>query len=223
MLSEEISQKTRPVFLTKCKEYFTISLIFRKYEKGYPLLKEFYTKYFLLDLSEYFPSSASVHINEILFFLFLGFGIAALIAGWQKRTVYRGIRALLRHHAVGEENAMTATQLGIAKEKEILRALGDGGILRKTVAVRGEVRPTYDEYLAEEQRRRKNKEKKEAEDLSEKAFYLPEGQLVRAKRIYEKGAPSTLATLLFLPLMLLLYVGVALLMPSLLRLLASLF
>lgn len=188
-------------------------------------MKEFFTKYFLLDLSDYLPVGASVYINEILFFLFLGLGIAALVAGWQRGILYRGMRAFLRRDAIGEEKAKTPAELGIAEKKDLLRALGEGGILRKTVALKGEVKPTYEEYVAAERERKKNKtkEKKSPEDLSEKEFYLPESEVARAKRIYEKGAPSRLATALFLPIMLVLYVGIALLMPPILNLIASWF
>lgn len=188
-------------------------------------MKEIIDKYFFLDVADYLPIGMSLYLNEILFFLFLGIGLAALIAGWQRGVLYRGMRVFLRKKAVGEENAKTPAELGITEKKDLMRALGEGGILRKTVAVRGEVRPTYEEYLAAEREKKQNKNKKEKElkeDLSGKAFYLPEAEVDRASRIYERGAPSKLATALFLPAILALYVGIAMLMPSVLSLFASL-
>lgn len=190
-------------------------------------LKEFYTKYFLLDLADYLPVGMSIRLNEILFFLFFGIGVAALIAGWQRGILYRGMRTFLRHDAIGEEKAKTPSELGLTgkNQKSLLRALRSDGMLRKTIAVRGEAKPTYEEYLASmrEKKRTKTKEKHVPEDLSDKAFYLPESEVARAKRIYERGAPSPIVTALFLPMALVVWLGLAFLMPSLLNLISSLF
>lgn len=181
----------------------------------------------MLDIADYLSVGVSIRLNAILFFLSLGIGIAALIAGRQRGILYRGMRVFLRRDAIGEENAKTPAELGLSdkKHRDVLRALRTDGILRKTIAVRGERKPTYEEYLAEmrEKKQKKDKEKTPAEDLSEKAFYLPEGEIARAKRIYEKGAPSPLVTALFLPLSLVIWAAIAFLMPSLLTLISSLF
>lgn len=189
-------------------------------------IKTFFTKYFLLDIKDYLSTDFSLRINELLFFLFVGIALACLYAEWQSSIRYRGVRALLRHGAIGEEKAKTPRELGLSGQTAVLRALAEGGSLSHLVSAVGRHKPTYEEYLAAERQKRKSKNKKEkgkktAVQAESEHFYLPEDALDRAKRLYDKSAPSLLHALLMLPLLLAVYVGIALLMPSLLQLAAS--
>lgn len=185
-------------------------------------IKTFITKYFLLDIKDYLPVDFSFRINEILLFLFVGIALACFAFEWMNGIRYRGVRALLRHDATSEEKAKTPKELGIAAQRSVLRALSEGGSLERLVSVVGKKKPTYEEYIAAEREKKRSKKRSEQEDVLQQRFYLSSDSVERARHIYEKSAPSLLHALFLLPLLLALYVAVALLMPSLLQVIASL-
>ena len=90
-------------------------------------------------------------VSRIVWMLYFGIALGAIMIYYNKSILGKAIRALLEKEAFGEENAMTAKELGFAGNFLILNSIRRGALARFVHTV-GEDEKRY--YLLEDERHR---------------------------------------------------------------------
>ena len=140
----------------------------------------FLKDFFLLNFNQYENFGFAFPIGIFCFSLAVAFSVAAFVINWHKSYTTALIKQLLRHEAIGEENAKTLAALRVDKIFGIKSALSRRGQLTYIVKRAGKVAPTYEEYRAASKKRGFREEKI---DFDTALFYIDEGKLDRAKRL----------------------------------------
>lgn len=191
-------------------------------------LKSFYENYLTLNLYEYF--GIDLPINIVILAVALALCAACFYVGHKQNTEALILRKLIRSASFGESCAKTAAELGLAANRYALKILSSSSGSISTVVSRiGEIKLTYEEYIAAEREKKKlsRKERRalEIDELNEKksdpAFYIPEDMKNEAKRLFERNTSSPLKTVLYCLLILAFAVAIIMLMPMILELLRS--
>jgi len=183
------------------------------------MFKTYIKRFFLLNLNEYQNLDVNLYINVLLLGAFVGMAIAVCLVASVRSKMALMTKQLLRHGAIGEQNAKSLSDLGLKDVKFLKSMLSRDGQLTKIVRRVGEVRYTYEEYVA---LMKEKGVKPEKIDFNTAAFYIDESQQARAKYVYETYSspwPKTLALCVFL---LAAYVCLSLVMPEILSWLNSL-
>ena len=196
------------------------------------LLKNFYDNYISLNLEKFPNINVDIEINKLLFFVTVGLMIACFIINYYEKNVALLIKKLMRHGAFSEEQGRTLGELGLGDNKAVKAILSkNSGITKKIIFSIGKKIQTYEEYVLLEKKRKAAKklpgeERKKAIDTLNKSlsldfssvrFYIPESSKGLAEHYYKTKNGSLLKTVLYCVLMLVFYVLVALLMPTLLN------
>ena len=142
------------------------------------MLKDFYYDYLLINLEDY-GFGIDLEICKALFIVTLGVCIAMVMINYNKANMFTVIKQLIRHEVYGEDKAKTLRELGLSDKKGIRYALSHSGQLTRLVRRAGEVTPTYEEYIAEEKRK---KEKTKALRKERAAALAEYNRLVKEAR-----------------------------------------
>ena len=181
--------------------------------------------YLDLNLSEYFPDF-SFRINLFFLVMTIGLCLGCAIADIYNGVLARFLKKLLRANAIGPENAKTLAQLN--EGGWLLRRFltSESGRLAHyidhTNASDAAMTPTpkRDEGGDEEENvSRRTTEKKRPE---EQRFYIPAERRDEVLRFYERDASSPIKAIFLCVFLLAVWLVLALLMPYILALLASL-
>ena len=96
-------------------------------------------KYFTPQLDDYSKITVSADtITTIVFGLFIGINLAALLTIFNKRVLGDFVRALLSNDCLSPEKAMTLSELGFFKNTAVRGSLKSGVTLRRVVRCREE-------------------------------------------------------------------------------------
>lgn len=180
-------------------------------------MQKFIDKYINLNLKDYENLGFDLEITKLIALVFLGIMIAAVTMNIIKMWRATIIKSLLRHECTSEESAKTLGELRISSRIASLVAFSEGGRLRKILKRVGEVEYSYEEYV----KLQREKKKPEKQDPKATPLYIPKEKLDEAKRIFDKGAPTVLDSVLICVLLLALYICLVFVMPSLLSLINS--
>ena len=193
------------------------------------LLKDFYTKYFELNLNDYPNIAINLEINKIIAVLFIGLCIASVFLSIKQAKISLLLRKLMRAEAYSTDTAKKLPELNLAGNKGIYSIItSSSGVISKLIAVVGQKKLTYEEYVALEKKKRDErklppKERTNIADSSPEfpgiddiSIYIPEEQRDYAMRFYEMNTGSPIKTVLGCLLILLIAAALILLMPSLL-------
>jgi len=172
----------------------------------------------LLNAKDYLNIASDVYINIIMLIIAAALCLASFWINHHKTYTVAIIKQLLRHDATSEEKALTLSELHLADFKSLKRALNRRGQLTAIVKRAGFVEPTYEEYVAQ---LKEKKHKDEKIDFQVSRFFIPQETLEKAKRIKERENPTVIRTALLCILIVSLCVCLMLIMPEILRLLAS--
>ena len=152
-------------------------------------MKEFYTRFFLINTNEYYNLGADLWINKLLFILM---PIVVLIwVGYHlvRNNTFLIVKRLAKRDAMSEDNAKTLAELGLADRKILKWMLSGDGRITRLVKRKGAPVYTYEEYV-EAQKRRKKKSTdgaldpgKEKIDFETAEFYLDGTQSERITKI----------------------------------------
>lgn len=113
-------------------------------------MKTFYEKYLCLNLKDY-GFGIDFEINKILIILFVGLCIACFFVNYNQSNLALVLRKLIRSGAIGESNAKTLSELGLSSSKPVKKLLlKSGGPMKSIISYVGEVKLTYEEYIANE-------------------------------------------------------------------------
>lgn len=177
------------------------------------MLRKYIENFFLVNLKDYGNIGIDLYINVILFALCVGMCVAIFVVFAKRATMARLIKQLLRHEAFGEDNAKTLKELNLLDNSSVRRALSHDGQIKRIVSRVGEVKYTYEEYVA---LMKAKKLKTEDVNFDEARFYLSEKELPRARSFYERFSPSVVRTVGLALLLLILYVCISLAVPEVL-------
>ena len=174
-------------------------------------MQSFIEKYIELNLKDYENFGFDLEITKLLGLVFLGIMIAAVAMNLIKQNTSLIIKSLLRHECSSEEKAKTLPELNITSRIAELVAFSDSGRLRKIIKRVGEVKYSYEEYI----KLLREKKKPQKPDSKTTPLYIPSDRLDEAKRIFDKGAPSLLDSVLICVLLFALYICFIFIMPTL--------
>ena len=180
-------------------------------------MRDFVNTYLNLNLKDYRNIAIDLEITKLLGLLFIGVMIAAVLVNLFKQKSSLVIKSLLRYECTSEEKAKTLTELHISSRIAEHIVFSDTGRLRKIIKRVGEVEYSYDEFV----KMQKEKKKPERPDTKATRLYIPKERLDEAKRIFDKGAPTVLDSVLICVLLAALFVCFVFLMPTLVSFLNS--
>ncbi len=202
---------------------------------------DFYENYISINLNDYPNIGVNLEIVKILLISAVALCFVLCFMDYHKKNMYILVKQLMRHEARDEESAKTIEELGLGNNKAIKRALANSGQMKSLVAEVGEVKMSYEEYIAAEKQTKEERKAKRAEAkalrrdgikeektvLEEKTetsrFYIkPEGA-ARASKIYNSAEISPLRTALLCVLTVAVTVCIVLVMPELLSWVNSIF
>ena len=178
----------------------------------------FFKHYFFINLKDYPSFGFDFPITVVLFCFLIAMIFTTIVVNYKRRKIEEMISALTRHKAFDEENAKTLSELSLDK-RVFSGILSSDGQLTKMVARVGEIKMSYDEFVALTKTKGYKEEKP---DYDTARFYIKDEGRDRARRVIELGSASTLNTLLFCLLLVAVFICLALLMPGILSALNSL-
>ena len=168
--------------------------------------------FFSVNLKDYENLKLDFEINKFILVAFIGVLIAIIISSIYRSSVYLLTSRLLRKEALGEDNAMTLSELGINLFR-IRYVLSGNSRLKDIINRVGELKPTYEEYVAQMKAKKKTPDKI---DFEEAKFYISLENTDKAKEIVLKSNTSVLNIILFCVLLFILTVALIILMPEIL-------
>ena len=145
-----------------------------------------FLQHVFLNFNEYSNLNFNFPIGFILILFALLFPIAVFLINHRKNTLALCMNQLLRHEAVGEENAKSLSALRLAKSKSLKKMLLSSGRLSSMVKISGYKKPSYDEYI------KAKKEKKSIlkPDIESAKIYLTKESFEDAEDIASVGVAS---------------------------------
>ena len=181
------------------------------------ILANFYREYISLNLNDYSNINFDLEINKIIFFLFVGIMIAAVVLNYRRYCMIILIKRLLRYQAIDKESAKSISDLGI-KNHHAKCAMSSGRV-SKIVHSTNRVEYTYEEYS---QMIKKGKGKEEKIDFSTDKLYIKETELDSAHIIEQINHPTVFTTILFCVFILASSICIMFIMPGLLNIINNL-
>ena len=189
-------------------------------------LKDFYTNYILVNISNYPNIGIDLEINKVLLFVSLVLCVASFVISSYERNLSLLIRKLFRSGAFSADDAKTLAELGLSQSRTIKSILSKrSGITKKLISSTLDYPKSYDELVAFEKDLKKSREESEKAStslFSTAKFYINADEKLAAENYYKTKNPSVLKTSLYCVAILVFYVIVALLMPSILEILNGL-
>ena len=150
-------------------------------------MKAFYEKYLTLNLKDY-GISFDLEINKVLIVIFIGLCAACFFVNYSQSNIALVLRKLLRSGAVGESNAKTLAELGLSSAKPVKKLLSkSGGPMKSIISYVGEVKLTYEEYIAREKAERAAKKEKRKSDVKRASRDIQRGKKSPDCEINTKG------------------------------------
>ena len=135
-----------------------------------------------------------ISLELIVWALFAGFILAALIAIYNKRVIGGFVKAILRNECLSAESAKTVTDLGFGNDWFIKNALRTDTVLRRFVVRVDNMDDKND--TAEESPENEKKESASRHDIIDFAkskFYIPEELKYRAEVRYASKGTDLIA------------------------------
>ena len=157
-------------------------------------MKEFYTRFFLINTNEYYNLGFDMWINIVLLVLM---PIVVLIGvGYHlvRNNTFLVVKRLFKRNAISEDNAKTLGELGLGDKKILKWMLSGDGRITRLVKRKGAPVYTYEEYVEAQKKGRKKKSAdgtteetvvigKEKIDFETAQFYLDNEQTDRITKI----------------------------------------
>lgn len=181
--------------------------------------KEFYDSYLCLNLNEYKNLGVDFEINKFLIICLVGVVAAIIIINYVRSAMYLTVNKLIRHEAIGEENAKTVSELGLNIGR-VRRCLSTSSQLKTIVSRVGEKKLSYDEYIALVKSKKQSALKI---DFDSAKFYINPEKKDDAREMGFKSRSVIINTVLFSILTLVIVVCLIFLMPEILSLFDNIF
>ena len=149
-------------------------------------------EYLSVNLDDYENIGINFEINKFILLCAMTLCVFSFFINYKRSLIADTVKQLLRHNATDEESAKTLSELGLADSRGIKKAIFTSSQLRRMITVIGEVRPTYEEYVAAQ----KEKKKIATADPLAVRIYIPAEAMDRAKHVYNTYNTSLVRTLL---------------------------
>jgi hypothetical protein len=176
-----------------------------------------FVKYVFLNTGDYSNIKISFPIGMFLILIAVAFTAAAFVINHRKNSISLCVRQLIRHGAVGEENAKTLKKLRLDGKRGIKRMLLSGGQLSSMVEIKGRTKPSYEEFVKDSKKRKNALEV----DFASAEIYLKEEAKESAELIASKGESSILKPILVSAGFVLICAALFISMPEILELINS--
>lgn len=173
-------------------------------------------KAFFVNFADYANLGYDLPINIVLLIFFAGMCIGLVALDFSRKYIRLTVRQLLRHEAIGADNAVTLSKIGLGESRIVKRFLLGSGHLSRIVKRVGDAEYSYEEYVALQKAK---KLKREKIDFSTAEFYIVPEMLDRANSISNNYRTSLIKTVLACLFLAALYICLMLAMPELLSLL----
>lgn len=172
-------------------------------------------KHIFLNFEDYPNIKLNFPIGMFLILMAIAFCVACFFMYFNSLTAYRTVKQLIRHGAIGEENAKTLKAMRLDDSHAIKRKLSSrSGHLSSLVTLSGYVKPSYDEYV---KRAKKNKNHDKI-NFDEAKFYIAIENKEEAELLIQKENPSIWKPILLSLVFLILSAVLFILMPNILEL-----
>lgn len=197
----------------------------------------FYKDYICLNTKDYANIGFNFEIVKVLLITAVVLCVVFCMMDFHKKNAYLLIKQLMRHEAKDPASAKTLSELGLAQNKSVRRAIATSSQIRSVVGRVGERELTYEEFLAIEKKKKENsliykifKRKKKtdsepATEIEEKpldvdsiGLYIKQDRVDYASRIYNGADISVLRMVLRCVFVMAVAVCFTMLMPELLTL-----
>lgn len=192
-------------------------------------MKSFVNDYLLLNLKTYFGDGYDIPICVILFGVAVGMILATLLIYLQKKALYKLAKQLIRHDVTSKENAKTLEELGLSKNKKLLRMLRAGGQTKSMVFIIEDA-SSAEESPIERTEGKKSckfvkffwnaeeyaKTKAEKQRFFKNKIYTDGNKLIKTQGVFETGAPSLVSTLICICAIAVLFFVLIIAMPDIL-------
>lgn len=182
-------------------------------------LIEFYEDFICLNLNQFENLKLNFEINKFLLVAMVGVICALIAVNYVRSSLYLTVNKLIRHDAIGEENAKTLTELGINIPR-VKRLLSGGAQTKALIRRVGEVQLSYEEYV---DKMKKKERPSETIDFADARFYIDREAAPKAREISLKSNSLVLNTVLFCVLTVALFACLVLLMPTILGFINNIF
>lgn len=179
---------------------------------------KFLKELFTLNVNDYITDGPDMKINLFMLAITLGICLGTVIMGIYKHYTVLILKQLIRHEAKDDDGAKTLAELRLSDKRILKYFLSHKGQLTDMVGRVGEKVYTYEELTALQKQKGYKEEKI---DFSEARFFIRPDKSDRASHVYESDNTSFLRIVLFCVLFIAVYVCLALLMPSILKLINS--
>lgn len=195
----------------------------------------FYEDYISLNMKDYPNLGFNIEIVKVLLIAAVVLCTVFCVMDFHKKTAYLIIKQLMRHEAKNPERAKTLAELSLSENRAVRRSIASSSQLRSVVGRVGEKELTYEEYIANEKRKKELKRAKralkkaggeavsttlpteeKAPTIDELRFYIKEEGADYASKIYNGADISVLRTVLRCVLVVAVAVCFVFLMPELL-------
>ena len=200
-------------------------------------------KYLSINLNEYPNIGMDLPVVKLLLIVAVAFIAAVIIINYSKSNLYLVVKQLMRHGATGEDSAKTLGELRLADKRGIKRALSTSSQMRSIVAIAGEEKMSYEEYIEKVKEKRLEKKQREKEtlgffgrlfssiagffytkdevlslglDFDCARFFIKEEGKDRASKIYNSSEITPVRTAFFCVLIALVFLGIMFSMPEIL-------
>lgn len=177
------------------------------------MFKKIIYDFFFLNLNEYSNINVDFQINIALFAIAIGICVAAIAITLYRSSLQKIIKQLTRFEAKDEASARTLAELGLEKSLILKMALSREGRLTRMIGRVGEVKYTYEEYIALSKEKGFRHEKV---DFTVAQFYIRDDKQDDARNIIENYGASIYRALLYCVLVIALYVCLMIFMPEIL-------
>lgn len=175
-------------------------------------MKEFYTRFFLINLKDYYNLGVDLEINLVLLALLPVVMLIWIAFHLWRNNTFLVVKRLARRDAVNEDSAKTLRELGL-NDKAILKwMLSCDGQLTKIVKRVGAPSYTYEEYIKLSAKERRA----EKIDFETAKFYLDSEKQGTVDKIVNRYEVRPHHTVLMCVSIVVTFVCVILLMPDIL-------
>lgn len=175
-------------------------------------MKEFYTRFFLINLKDYYNLGVDLEINLVLLALFPIVLLIWIAFHFMRNNTFTIVKRLARRKATTEDGAKTLTELGLGRNFLLKWMLCGDGQVTKIVKRVGAPSYTYEEYAALS-KKEKNGNKI---DFETARFYLNSEKQDRIDKILNRYEVKVHHTVLMCVAILVAFACAILLMPDIL-------
>ena len=167
-------------------------------------------RFISVDLSDYKNIGIKLDIGILILFLFAAFVVVTAFMSYRRYQLINVLTKLIRHDAIGEENAKNLTSFGV-KAQTVVAVMKSGGQYTRIFGVKGKKAYTYEEYSA---LIRQKGFKEEKTDYKTAEIYIKPESMPLVKRLQNSPPPTLVSTVIYCVIIVAVYLVLAYFLPD---------